>query len=170
MTLSTVASLSVSANVSNTLNLGGSAANLATTFGLSLTDGTGAGQGNTQFWDHRTLTASASESLDLAGSLTDPFGATVTFARIKLLVISADAANTNNVIVGAAASNAVASLFGATTHTAIVRPGCTLMWMAGTADATGYTVVAATGDLLKVANSGSGTSVSYSVIVIGANA
>lgn len=170
MALSTVASLSVSANIANTLNLGASSANLASPFGLSLIDGTAAGQANTAFWDHRTLTASSSESLDLAGVLTNPFGSTITFARVKLLVVSADASNTNNVVVGGAGSNTFSTIFGGATHTATVRPGCTLMWMTGSADATGYTVTAGTGDILQIANSSSGTSVSYSIIIIGANA
>ena len=168
MALSTVVGLSVSANIVNALNLGGATATLSTTFGTSLIDGALAGQANRAFWDHRTLAASTSETLDLAGSLADQFGVTMTFARIKLLVVSADVANTNNVVVGGAASNAVAGLFGATTHTAIVRPGTTLSWIVGGADATGYTVTAGTGDLLQIANSSSGTSVSYSVVVIGA--
>ncbi len=170
MALTTVAALNVSASIVNALNLGGNTANLASTFGLSLTDGTAAGQANTAFWDHRTITASSNEDLDLAGVLSSPLNQTVTLARIKLLVVSADASNANNVVVGAAASNALAGLFGATTHTAIVRPGCTLCWMTGSADATGYAVTAGTGDLLRIANSGAGTSVSYSIVVIGANA
>jgi hypothetical protein len=51
--------------------------------------------------------------------------------------------------------------------------GATLTFVlaaAGQLDATGYGVVAATGDLLKVANSGGTTGVNYTVIVIGTSA
>lgn len=168
MTLAAVVTVAASANVTDTLNLGDAAANLATQFGVSLTDGASAGQANVAFWDKRTLSASGSQTLDLAGSLQDPFGNTITFARVKVLIVSADAANTNNVLVGGADSDAVTSLFGDATDVAVVRPGATLAWVAGSADATGYVVTATTADLLQVANSSSGTSVTYSVVIIGA--
>jgi hypothetical protein len=40
----------------------------------------------------------------------------------------------------------------------------------GTADATAYAVTATTADLLKVANSSSGTGVTYDIAVIGTSA
>lgn len=165
--LSTVVQLSVAVNFANTLNSGVSAANLSSNYGVALASGTAAGQADKAWWDHRTLAASTSETLDLAGPLLDPFGGAITMARIKMLLVSADSTNTNNVVVGGAASNAVVGLFGATTHTGIVRPGATLVWLAGTTDAIGYAVTAGTGDLLQIANSSSGTLVGYSVVVIG---
>lgn len=167
MTLAAVVSVSASANLTGSPTLGDAAANLAKQWGASLVDGASAGQANVAYWNTDTLTASSSDSLDLAGSLEDPFGNTLTFARIKALIVTADPDNTNNVLVGGAASDAVTSLFGDATDVAVVRPGATLAWIAGPADATGYTVTAATADLLKIANSGSGTSVTYSVVVIG---
>lgn len=168
MALSTTVGLSVVANIVNTLTLGGSTASLSSTFGTSLANGASAGQANTAYWATRTLAASASETLDLAGSLTDPFGVTITFARLKLLVVSAAAANTNTVLVGGAAANAVATLFSAVNDVAVVRPGATLAWIAGSADTTGYAITAGTADVLQVANSGAGTPVTYSIIAIGA--
>jgi len=41
--------------------------------------------------------------------------------------------------------------------------------MAGAADATTYAVTAGTGDLLKVANSAGGTSVTYDIVIIGSS-
>lgn len=169
MALSTTVGLNVNANLTSTLNVGTANANLANGQAMNLISGVLAGQADTAWWDHRTLAASASENLNLVGTLLSPFGAAVTFARIKLLMVTADATNTNNVAVGGAASNAVPSLFGATTNTAIVRPGASLAWIAGIADATGYIVTPTTGMQLQVANSGSGTSVSYTVVVIGAS-
>lgn len=136
---------------------------------VHLDTGTGAGKADLRFTDTRTLAASATEDLDLAGVLTDAFGAAITFARVKGLFISASAANTNNVIVGAAAANPWAALLGAT-GTVTLRPGATFAAIAGAADATAYAVTAGTGDLLKVANSGAGTPVTYDIVVIGASA
>lgn len=166
MALSSLITLSISANVANALAIGSSSANLSNAYSTSLTDGAGAGQANRVYWAQRTLTASATETLDLAGTLLDQFGTAITFARIKALVISAAAANTNNVVVGGGATTHT-GLLGATTYTAVVRPGATLCWFAGVADAVGYAVTAGTGDLIQVANSSSGTSVTYDVIIIG---
>lgn len=136
---------------------------------LSLASGTGAGKADRIFSDRRTLAASATEDLDLAGVLLDAFGSAITFARVKGLIIAAAAGNTNNVIVGAASSNPWATLLGAT-HTLTLRPGAFVAVGTGVADATGYAVTASTGDLLKIANSAGSTSVTYDIHIIGASA
>ncbi|MGW1661056.1 hypothetical protein [Streptomyces microflavus] len=165
------AMLAVSAygELSAALDLGTSKAPQALSRSVSLGSGTGAGKADRIWSDRRTLAASGTEDLDLAGVLLDAFGAAVTFARIKGLVIAAAAGNTNNVIVGAASSNPWATLLGAT-HTLTVRPGGFVAVGTGVADATGYAVTASTGDLLKIANSSSGTAVTYDIHIIGASA
>lgn len=130
-------------------------------------DGTGAGQANAVFADRRTLAASGSESLDLAGSLTDALGATITLAKVRALLIEADAGNTNTLVVGGAAENAFAALFGDASDKLVIRPGGLILAVAP--DATGYAVTASTGDLLQIANGGSGSAVTYDVTVIGAS-
>ncbi|WAL93996.1 hypothetical protein [Streptomyces sp. Je 1-369] len=136
---------------------------------VNLTDGTAAGKADRVFHDRRTLAASGTEDLDLAGVLLDAFGAAITFARVKGIYISAAAANTNNVIVGAASATQWATLLNAA-GTVTLRPGATFGAMAGQADATAYAVTAGTGDLLKVANSGAGSSVTYDIVIVGASA
>lgn len=135
---------------------------------LALTDGTDAGEADLVFHDQRTLTASASEDLDLAGSLTDAFGAALTFARVKALVIVADSGNPETIEVGGAALNAWATWAGDATDVVIVRPGG-LFALAAT-DATAYPVTADTADLLTLTNGGSGGSVTYDVVLIGTSA
>jgi hypothetical protein len=136
---------------------------------VSLTDGSTAGKADKVFHDRRTLAASATEDLDLAGVLLDAFGTAITFVRVKGLFVSAAAANTNNVVIGAAASNPWATLLSAT-GTLTLRPGASVGVMAGEADATTYAVTAGTGDLLKVANSGAGSTVTYDIVIVGASA
>lgn len=170
MALTSSLSVAASADLTSALDLTTGSAPLTVRRVVSLTSGTGAGQADRVFSDRRTLAASASEDLDLAGVLTDAFGQTITFARIKGLIISAATSNTNNVVVGNATSNGFVSWVGAAAHTVTVRPGGTLALIAGQADATGYAVTAGTGDLLKVANSGGSTSVTYDVVLIGASA
>jgi hypothetical protein len=135
---------------------------------ISLDSGVAAGQCDTMFCSERTLAASATENLDFAGALTDPLGNSLTFGHIKAIEIEADAANVNNVVVGGTASNQFIAGFGAATHTWILTPGARMIIYAGAG--VGWPVVAATGDLLKVANSGSGTSVKYRITAIGTSA
>lgn len=133
---------------------------------ITLGSGTGANQVDRLFTDRRTLAASASEDLDLAGVLSDAFGATLTFAKLKALLVIADTANTNNVNVTRPASNGV-PLFLAAGDGIPVLPGGLFAWVGPGA---GVAVTAGTGDLVTVANSGAGTSVTYDVYALGTSA
>lgn len=130
----------------------------------TFTPGTGNGQANIVFADTRTIAASSNDDLDLAGVLSAVFGGTITFATIRAIMVRAAAANTNNVVIGAAASNQFVGPFGAATHTVILRPGDEFLITNRNA---GWSVTAGTGDLLRIANSGSGTPVVYDIIIIG---
>jgi hypothetical protein len=130
---------------------------------ISLDSGTGAGQADTIFSSERVLAASATENLDFAGAMADPLGNTLTFGHIKAIEIEADAGNTNNVVVGGTSSNAFLAGFGASGNTWTLGPGDRMTVYSKA----GWSVVASTGDLLKVANSGSGTSVKYRITAIG---
>jgi hypothetical protein len=136
---------------------------------LNLASGVGVGQADLLWSDERTLAASANENLDLSGALADALSGSAVFARVKGLYIAAAAANTNNVVVGAAASNAWSTLFNST-GTLTLPPGAWVLLGAGAADPIGWAVTAGTGDLLRVANSGAGTPVTYDIVVIGASA
>lgn len=164
MPLSTRFSLDLAATLTSSLDLQSSQATLPFKRDLIWGSGTAANQADKVWSDSRTLAASATEDLDLAGgSLTDALGGALTFARVRMLVVYAATANTNNVVVGGDA-NAV-PLFGAATQTAPVHPGGLLVLAAP--DTTGYAVTAGTGDIVQVANSGAGTSVTYDIVIIG---
>lgn len=130
------------------------------------TSGTGASQSDKRFRGSYTISASSTQTLDLAGSLTDPFGATITFAKIKKVEIYAASGNTNDVNVIRPASNGV-PLFLAAGDGIPVKPGGALVWVA---PGTGVTVTAGTGDLLDLTNSAGGTSVDVDVIIEGTSA
>lgn len=162
---------SLRGDLSSALDLTTALASLNLSRGTAFDNGTGAGQVDKMFSDTRTLAASGSEDLDLAGTLTDAFGATITFARVKGVLISAAAGNTNNVIVGGVAAGLSAGpILPQTTGQVVVRPGGGVLFWCGAGDATGFAVTATTADLLHVANSGAGTSVTYDVVVIGCSA
>lgn len=131
---------------------------------INFTNGTGANQGNMIFHDQRTLTASATENLDLAGVLTSKFGTTITFMAVKGILVVAAAANTNNVNVSREGTNGV-PVFLALGDGLPVKPGGVFLWIDPTA--AGVAVTAGTGDLLTVANSAGGTSVVYDVWIWG---
>jgi len=166
MALTSSIQVKVNATHTNVLDLGTATFPLSLLQSLSLADGTGANQADRIFSDTRTLSASATEDLDLSGSLTNAYG-TVTFARIKAVLVIADAANTNNVNVTRPASNGV-PLFLAAGDGVAVRPSGFFLWACS--DATGVAVTAGTGDLLTFTNSAGSTSVSYSVVIVGASA
>lgn len=136
---------------------------------LQLVDGTTAGKADRMYASTLTVGASSSTDLDLNGVLTDDFAQVTSFLRVKGLYVAASAANANNVVLGAAASNQWAALLNAT-GTATLRPGACLLALAGAADATGWAVTAGTGDLFRVANGGAGSSVTADVVIIGASA
>ncbi|MFS4105124.1 hypothetical protein [Streptomyces sp. PD-S100-1] len=170
MTLSgTMLAVAAFAEQSAAIDLGVSRAPQSLSRQMQLASGTGAGKADRVFSDRRTLAASASEDLDLAGALLDAFGATITLARVKGLIIAAADGNTNSVVVGAASSNTWATLLSST-GTVTLRPGAFVAVGTGLADAAGYAVTASTGDLLKIANGGSGTSVTYDIHIIGCSA
>lgn len=170
MPLTSRITLAATASQTSTLDLGTAVAQLAKSYTADLTNGTAAGQVDRIFHDTRTLAASANEDLDLAGVLVDALGNSLTFARVKGLIISAAVGNVNNVVVGNATTNGFISWVGAATHTITVRPGATFSLFAGQTDATGYAVTAATADLLRVANSSSGSTVTYDIVILGCSA
>lgn len=133
---------------------------------VALTYGTGANQADRLFTDTRTLAASTTEDLDVAaGALTDVFGTTFTLAELKVLIVCASSSNTNNVVLGGDASS-VPFLSTAATTTAIKPGGCFTLT---DPSASGIAVTAGTGDIVQVANSGGGTSVSYDIVMIGSS-
>jgi hypothetical protein len=169
MSITTRATANAAVTARNTIDLGATSANQALSLAVDLANGTGAGQADLAWTDTRTLAASATEDLDLAGALANPFGVAQVFARVKLLVIKAADANTNNVQVTRPASNGF-PLFLAASDGIALRPGEFLMLAAGAADAVGHVVTAATGDLLTITNSGGTTGVTYSIMVVGCSA
>lgn len=163
MPLTADISLNATGRHTGVLDLGTAVYPFALTSAVTLANGTAAGQADRVFADTRTLTASATENLDLAGTLLDAFGATLTFVTIKAVIIKAAAANTNNVNITMPASNGV-PLFLAAGDGIALKPGYAFAWFGSGA---GVTVTPATGDLLTVTNSAAGTSVTYDVLIIG---
>lgn len=141
---------------------------------VQLVDGTGEGQANIAFMDERTVLTAANDDIDLAGVLTDAFGATVAGAEIVCLFVinkprlDTDAANTTNLTIGVG-TNPVTGYLGGTTPTiGPIRPGDFVMF--GGPNVGGFGVItAATGDILRIANS-AGATAKYQIGLIARNA
>ena len=166
MTITSQLQLSVGVKRVDALTLGAAGLSFTDSLAIAFASGVGANQADRVFADTRTLAASATENLDLAGVLTDPFGVVMTFATIKALIIQAAAGNTNDVNVQRPATLGV-PLFLAVSDGLPVKPGGAFVWVA---PGVGITVTPATGDLLTITNSAGTTGVTYDVIIIGTSA
>lgn len=169
MALTTSIRASITARQANTIDLGSSTASRVIDAAIALANGTGAGQADLLFADTRTLSASGTEDLDLAGALADAFGTAQVFARVKAIAVRAAAGNTNLVQVTRPASNGF-PLFMAAGDGIGLRPGELLLVACGDTDAVGHAVTAATGDLLTITNSAGTTGVTYDIAVVGCSA
>lgn len=133
----------------------------------TVADGTGASQADLVFRDQRTLALSTSEELDLAGGLTDSYGTTLTFVKVKALYISAESTNGANIVVGGAAANAFLGAFANATDKINLPASAWLKWVA---PVSGYTVTAGTGDLLKIENDDGSAEAIYDIVIVGTSA
>jgi len=134
----------------------------------TITSGTGANQVDQVFHDIRSLASGANEELDLAGSLTNAMGETITFDMVRAIMIyNPDTAST--LIIGGAAANAWEPWAGAAGDKLVVRPGGRIYMEAP--DANGLDVTAATADKLKIEHGAeSSIAIAYEIIIAGAQA
>jgi hypothetical protein len=171
MALTTKITIGIVATLTAALDLATSTTPLAYPLVYEWPNGVAADQADMAWHDRRTIAASGTDDLDLAGGLTDAYGATITFVKIRALLVVADAANTNAVILGNATTNAwgggVATTgppLGHATHTTRVHAGGAVLYLSPDA---GFGVTAGSIDVLRVANSGAGTEVIYDIIAVG---
>lgn len=167
-TLTSTVNMQLDAILANLVGVANVQANLSRGQRVSLASGVGANQADKVFSETRSIAASGTFDYDLAGVLTDVFGAVCTFARIKAIAVFADAGNTNNVVLGNAAATQFLGPFGAAVHTAHVRPGGSVLFFAP--DATGWPVGAGATDLFRITNGAAGTAVLFDIVFLGASA
>lgn len=163
MTLTTVANLRVQTTLTNPLDLVTASAPQMFQYLLEMTSGVGLNQADTVWSDNRTVAASTTDSLDLAGSLETALGVAFTPARIKGLILRNRGAQ-NLALTRPAAGVPWLTASG---DSVIVVPGGINIWLAPTA--AGIAVTATTADLIDVVN-GAGVSVNYDIVIIGATA
>ena len=168
-TLSTQFNVQLSGTYAKTADFSSPTALILRTLSDSLANGTGLDQADLCFADQRTLGATTAETLDLSGSLTDDFGDTLAFARIKGIIIALNTTTAGYTLeIGGAASNQFAAIVGdGASDKIIVRAGGFLILWAP--DATAYAVTNSASDLLKI-NNPNAASIIYDIILIGCSA
>lgn len=129
-------------------------------------NGTAAGQANAYYEDDFSIAASGTLDIDLSGTLTDAHGVAVVFTAIKEILITADAANTNNIVVGNHPTAAFVGPFAAAANTIALKPGGRLNVSDGYS-AAGWAVTATTADMLRLTNSAAGSAVTGTIAIVG---
>jgi hypothetical protein len=131
---------------------------------VGVANGTGSGQASQVYQDTGSLAGSASINIDLAGSLTNIFGATITFTKIKLFAIKAAAANNvaNNLNVAAGSANRFV-WFLAVNDGVYLAPGAWFIWY----DPAGVAVTAGTADIITLTNAAGTNTIAYDVVIVG---
>jgi hypothetical protein len=174
--LAVTLTLKLVAAVKKTIDLSTGDAPLNINEAMALAFGTAADQADQIWWDRRELGETASENLDLAGSLLNAFGVAVTFSKVKAIIvinrsdqnIGAFTATDAEITVGGAAATECMGPFDAAGDAIKVAAGG--MFMVTRPDATGWAVVTGTGDILKVANNDAGDHALYDIVLIGVSA
>ncbi len=157
--------VSISAALAKAADIGEVSAILRNAYPQTFGDGLADGQFDQIYTDTFSIAASGTLNYDLKGSLVDVFGAAFTPAELVGVICYADAANTNNVVLGND-TNAV-PIFSAVTASIAIRPGSLFVI---TASGAGITVTAATGDIVKLTNSAGTTAVTGGIIFLGRSA
>jgi hypothetical protein len=130
---------------------------------VSITDGTGANQADILYLAERTVASASNDDIDLAGVLTDAFGATITAATLVAMIIVNEqrdgTANTTTLTPGGG-SNTVP---GFSSGLWAISPGG-IFQIVSPAAAGFAAITASTGDILRIANS-SGAQNKYQIAI-----
>ena len=132
-------------------------------FGINFTNGTGSGQADLFFQINvPALGTSATSTYDLdANTMTDPFGNTLTFVKVKAILLSHTGTSS-------ASSIKLGGDFITTANigTNNIVAGSSIL----ITDKTGYTVTATSADVLTVTNNDGSNTANYDLFLIGTSA
>jgi hypothetical protein len=156
----------VTANDVKTPPVGGLSQQVNSNATVSFTPGNGAsGLADTMKTVAINIAASGSSTINLSTDL-DAFGVALGLTELQAVILFADKANVNNIVMGNAASHPWQGPFDAATDTVATKPG----GLTVLADPAGWAVGVGATDQLKLANSGAGTAVTGTLILIGRKA
>lgn len=133
---------------------------------LQFADGTAADQADIIFTDNRSINASNNDDIDLAGALSDAFGATVNAAEIVGIIILNH--STQTLTVGVAGTNPWVTMWAASGDGIKVFPRGLFVNFAPDASGLGA-VVGGASDVLRIANPAGGTA-NYDIVILARSA
>jgi hypothetical protein len=169
MALNSIVEFSIDTTLTGSADFGAPSSRISYQKRVELLTGTAAAQADMVWSDQRTVAQAANEDLDFAGALTNVFGVSQTFVKIKAVAIYSAAANTLNLTVSRPATTGINGMFDTDGDSIKVYPGGWFFWFAGTGN-NGATVIATTDDVLNIAASAVSGSAVYDIIVIGTSA
>ena len=162
MALSGRIALSIESTLTSPLDLSTPMDPLRWALNQVFTDGAGANQANIHWHDTRQLLASATDDIDLAGALSSAFGAVLTFARVKAIMVRNKGTTAAAITVGPSPTNGVANFLGSSDR----LPAGAMMAMT-LFDATGWPITAGSADRIRVTNTSGLLTQEYEIVVIG---
>lgn len=164
MALSGRIALNIESTVTNPLDLSSPLDPLRYAISQVVSDGADANEASMHWHDSRQLLASGTDDIDLAGGITNAFGATITFARVKSILVRNKGTTAAAITVGPSPTNGVANFLGTNDR---LPAGA---WMAmGLFDATGWVITAGSADRIRVTNTSGSLTQEYEIIVIGSS-
>lgn len=153
---------------SKTNNFGNTSNSSQFQFTSSTSNGTGSGQADLVYLAQTTIGASSTLSLDLAGSLSDLFGNTITMVRVKTIYVElATTTTASSINVGGNVNGLVNWISAAADYVVIQNGGCFMIHAPG---ATAYAVTAGTGDILDITNNDGTNTATVKIAIVGASA
>lgn len=163
-------SVKISASKSGSPNVGSAVWSGVLEKALNFGNGTTANNIDLIYMAERTVASNTTDSIDVAGVLTDPLGSTITAAEIVGIVLINQAedgtANTTTLTIGSA--SATNALPGFAVARDVVRPGGVFVLV--NPDATGIAAVTAgTADILPIVNS-TGAANTYMLAILARSA
>ena len=152
----------------NAADLSSTTDTLNQTWTQKFTEGTAVNKIDRFYSDSFSIAANTASNIDLAGSLTHVFGATVAAARLKFLAIRHKTASADDVSQIGGHATAALLLMGSVEGLDTDQPYWFLrqggMFMVTAPDATAYVVNAGTEDILRIYNDAS-ASVDYDLVI-----
>ena len=141
----------------------------------NLANGTGANQADKIYVVQTTLAASTAVNYDLAGSLVDMYGVTITFARIKVIYVELQTTTAaSSILLGGHATVAMSNWITATPDLDTAQPKVRIrnggVFFLAAPDATAYAVTATTEDMLTITNADGAVTATYRMVLVGASA
>jgi len=164
MTLKASVVTDIGASLTGSATVGSNKHEIAKSIVNQFAEGAAANQAEEIYAAAAQLAASAVDSLDLAGGVTNSLGDVLTLTKVKALIIEAASTNQDTIVVGGNASP-FASFFGDPADTLVLKPGGSVALIAP--DAAGYAVTAGGGDVLDITNSDGVNVANYTITVIG---